>query len=663
MSDTEQGLVDLDTTIEAHDLEKVLAIMDNAAKEAKTTGDFLSYSTVLDMYMSDPEKFTKEEREQLLNHLLEILKADHDLVYEIGWDLPALVVPFLESNYEFNARLRMAPCVWTVLKIFEVLALHGNPKELFLKSTELLSTLREDDARSDDAYYRMKFYDVKLYCIFELVDSCLRRIHTLYPSRFLGMTVASFINSLYVNPVANFEEAQFRWKRVYTFARNYQRPPLPEKIDVSQEELEKINADEDFLQRKLLTGLVTESLNMAMKLTTIGFATDFFDYLQSLSGKSYESELDAQALDRLYELALSFDIEVGAVFKKFVEESSELVDLLMLEGKNDDELQGHLFEKLVVSFQKDMANSLVNNEANNVQDSIGGALVLFTYAVENAKDMTKVALPFRDIIGLALRLVVPGMIHSSFINKGYNDMVVFWSWYSIHQATLQKTNLSLELSKIPKLLLQSYFQVLLFILITSRTSPELRFTTLTLLTKVLAHAPEETSYSFLIDSLRECPYENLKTALVGVLKELVFKQKTDFEDLSDKLEKASINDKDAPARPPPLPKRNSSRSTRYITLTQERVDELLDIIRSSIEDTLISDELINENAFPTLVALLNFLILLKKEKLVEEEPTDKIVADLKEKIKKIEENKKEEAEAPSTNFAGILSVTVERLAN
>ncbi|PYD07515.1 hypothetical protein DND36_32295, partial [Pseudomonas savastanoi pv. glycinea] len=81
MSDTEQDLlVALDATIEAHELEKVLAVFDSAAKEAKQTGDFLSYSTILDMYLSEPERFRFEERDQLLGHLLKILEKDHALV-------------------------------------------------------------------------------------------------------------------------------------------------------------------------------------------------------------------------------------------------------------------------------------------------------------------------------------------------------------------------------------------------------------------------------------------------------------------------------------------------------------------------------------------------------------------------------------------------------
>lgn len=661
MSDTEQEL-GLDATIEAQELERIFEIFTQAAAEAKELGDFLSYSTILDMYLSEPERYRPDERDQIMQHLFTVLDKDHDLVYEIGWDLPALVLPFLESDYAFDGALRDAPCVFNVCKIFEVLAHHGNAKELFLKSTELLSSLLENDVRTGNGEYRSKFFDVKLYCIFELIDSCLRRIHTLYPSRFLGMTVASFINSLHGNPVADTEEASFRWKRVYSFARNYQRPPLPEKIDVSPAELEKINSDEDYLQRKLLTGFVTEAVNLVTKRTVVGYASDFFNHLQGSAKRDEHNYVNLPVLDRLVELALSFDVDLTSNFKGFIESSNDLVDTLELDGQDDEEKHGHLFEKLVVGYQKDLVSSLVSSEAKAVQDSASGILVLFTHSVGPVWDMKKVSVSVSDAVALTLRLIVPGMIHTTFFNRGFTDIAVFWSWYAIHQTALEKRNLSLELSKIPSLLLLAYFQALLFMLISNREWPNLRFALLTLLTKVLAHAPEETSYAFLIDSLKECPYENLKTALVGVFKELVTKEKTDINDLSKTLKETNITDaKDEKARPPPLPKRNSSRSTRFITLTDSRVKNLQEVVQETIDRTFVTEDSvtsINRDACSTLVALLSLQHVLQKTQLIKEDPSE-IVSSLKEKLQKLEENKTRDP--TSASMAGILNISIERL--
>lgn len=664
MSDTEHEL-GLDATIEAQELEKIFEVFTQAAAEAKELGDFLSYSTILDMYLSEPERYRVEERDQILSHLLKILDLDHDLVYEIGWDLPALLLPFVESDYAFDGALRNAPCVFNVCKIFELLAHHGNSKELFLKSTELLSSLLENDAVTENTYFRHKFYDVKLYCIFELIDSCLRRIHTLYPSRFLAMTVASFINSLHGNPVADLGEADFRWKRVYSFARNYQRPPLPEKIEVSPQELEKINSDEDYLQRKLLTGFVTEAVNLVTKRTVVGFATDFLNYLQCVAkNKESEHNVYLPVLDRLVELALSFDVDLTTNFKDFIEESNDLVDTQELEGEDDDEKHGHLFEKLVVSYQKTIVSSLISSEAKAVHDSAAGVLVLFTNSVGPNKDMKKVTVTINDAVSLTLRLVIPGMIHTTFFNRGFTDIAVFWSWYAIHQANLEKRNLSLELSKTPSLLLLAYLQALLFMLISNREYPNLRYVVLTLLTKVLAHAPEDTSYAFLIDSLNDCPYENLKTALVGVFKELVTKEKSDLCELTNTLQDSSISEsKPDNSRPPPLPKRNSSRSTRFITLTDSRVKELQGVLQNAVDRTFVTEDgstTIDRDSCGTLVALLSLQHVLQKPGLIKDESSE-VVSSLKGKLQKLEEAKSED---PTTaNMAGILNISLERLSS
>ena len=71
-----------------------------------TIKDFLSYSTLLDIYLNDPTKYSNEEKEQLLGHILTILSENKQLTYEIGWDLPQLLILYVDSDYEFNGPIR-----------------------------------------------------------------------------------------------------------------------------------------------------------------------------------------------------------------------------------------------------------------------------------------------------------------------------------------------------------------------------------------------------------------------------------------------------------------------------------------------------------------------------------------------------------------------------
>lgn len=664
-SEFDNALDASDATLEGAKFEKVLGSLQLAAQDAKETGDFLSYSTVLDIYLSDPSRYSVDEREELLSHVLAILSEDSELVYEIGWDLPSLLIPFMDSDYDMSGPLRLVPCVYKVLKLFELLAHDGNPKELFLKCTELLNSIKVTDHATNDPDVAHKYYDIKLYCIFELIDSCLRRIHTLFPLRFLGMTVTSFINSIYLNPLERLSEAEFIWKRVFTFARNYTRPPLPEKIEVDAAELKKINDDEDYLQRKLLTGFLTESISMVVRQTIVGLSVVYFDHLlQSLPNQPTfvkDYELNLPVLDRLYELALSFDMDLAADFNGFLASTTELLDLRAPAGKLDDDITGELFEKLVVDFRKTFAHSLVDVEANEVTTSLGGSLNLYIYSLVSRDQFEKISVTIPQAISVGLRLVIPGIVHSSLCNRGLHDISTLFSW--IAMSTSDKTAIELELAQIPSALLRSYYQAILFVIISSNNNLFFRYTALTLLTKYLTLSPENVAYDFLMNCLKECPYENVKAALVGVLKELVTKDKINEDALAESLSKVSVSKDETVA--PPLPARDAAKKSKYITLTEERVAELFDVIEDYVELTFVDDEsgpTLNQGTVSMLLASLNLLILLKRELLVPQDEVERLTDQVLEKSEALEKKwGGDTSQAALLNTLGILHITIDRL--
>lgn len=664
-SDYDNALDTSDATLEDAKFEKVLGSLQLAAQDAKDSGDFLSYSTVLDIYLSDPSRYTIEEREELLSHVLAILSEDLDLVYEIGWDLPSLFIPFLDSDYDMSGPIRLVPCAYKVLKLFELLAHDGNPKELFLKCTELLNSIKVTDHVSNNPEVAHKYYDIKVYCIFELIDSCLRRIHTMFPLRFLGMTVTSFINSIYLNPLKSLTEAAFIWKRLYTFARNYTRPPLPEKIDVTPEELAKINEDEDYLQRKLLTGFLTEAINLVLRYLILGFSVAYFNVLlQNLPAESKLANdfvLGIPVLDRLYELALSFDLNLESAFAGFLDSTDKLLDFTLESGKLDDDITGELFEKLVVDYQKTFAHSLVDTLANEVTDSLGGSLNLYVYSVASQNQFDKIDISIPQAIAIGLRLVIPGLVHSTFCNRGLHDLSVLCSWIAILSA--DKRTVEVELAKIPSVILRSYYQAILFTIISSASDLFFRYITLTLLTKYLSLSPEAVTYDFLMNCLKECPYENVKAALVGVFKELVTKDKIQEDALVDSLNNLSLS-KDTPA-PPPLPARDTVKKTKYITLTPERLKELFDVIYEYVDLTFVDDEsgpTLNLGTVPTLQASLNLLILLKRDLLILQEQVRKLTDVVLDKAGAVDKKwNGDSSQAALLNATGIIKITIDRL--
>lgn len=650
-----------DSTLETVEFEKILSTLELVAVDARKSGDYLSYSTVLDIFAGEPTRYSNEEREQILSHILEVLTADATMTKEIGWDLPALLIPYIDSDFTFDAPIRSAPGMYKVLKIFEVLAHNGNAKELFLKSNELLSSLRCSDSPAKGLVAE-RFYDIKVYCLFELIDSCMRRIPTLYPSKFLAMSVTSFVNAIAINE--SITDYGFMWKRMSTFTRNYTRPPLPSPLNVSEEELARINLDEDYLQRKLLTAFLTETLNRTLRNHMLGLSVDFFNYLQQIltTDTKYTNNysLEDAVVSRLYECALSFDIDLTTAFKDFVDSSVALVDSIDYSLKSDEDITTQCVAALADDYKKNFTGSLVTAGAESITDSLGGILLLFAYSIGPSRVFDKVEISAKEAISMAVRLIIPGMVHSEYTWRGHQDLAVFWCWYVVHTYRNNVKKLEQEVAAVPRIILLTFFRGLLFAIMSCSSSLYFRYVVLTLVTKFLSLAPETIAYDFIMNTLQECPFENVKAAMVGVLKELSTKSKVSVSDLADKLAGAEIARTSAP---PPLPSRDNHASNKYITLTESRVDDIFLLIEKYIGETFVksgSGTNLNQQLVPTLLAFLNFLYVLKNEKAVKGKKYDDVVEQLQKYTEEVESN---QGLGPvPVDGIGILKVTVERLA-
>lgn len=589
------------TTIENLTVDTVIQNLQNAAVESINSDDYLSYSTILDIYLSDPTQYSYEERESILDALLQVLIENPKLTYGIGWDLPSILILYLDTDFKFDRPLRESPNTYKVLKIFEQLAQHGNPKELFLKSCELLSSIKISDSQAtDDDDLREKVFDLKLYCLLELISSNLKKIVTAYPSRFLSMCLSSLINLIYGN-FTHYHSTlvEFILKRIYSFLRNYNGPQLfPEAVkslDLSPEEINKLNDDESYLQRKLLVGFLTNSIVLLGKNWSPNNAVLYF---KSLSDKEVHHDQNLIVLDRLYELNLSFDIELSKEFKSLIVSSHELFHKFKLGTKPEDELLEDIFPTVVVDYQDNLFTSIISNSGTEISLNKLGCLIYYSHSINNElveeRKQFPVNVTFNDVLILTLRLIIPQMINNVFVNKTIQDVLVFWNWYAIEYLSAgQRKKLALEISAIPKVYLNIYFQGILFICTSSPQSffKDFRFTCLTLLTRVLILSPESISYEFLKDSLTNCPFNNVRVALVGVLKELLTKDKILDQEIDDQvaddLKDLSIKqDSSKPA----LPSRNVKKAVKYLSLTDSRFDDILEILNATISDTFTESE-------------------------------------------------------------------------
>ncbi|KAF6069580.1 hypothetical protein FOB64_003221 [Candida albicans] len=611
MSETDHSETS-ESTIEPFQFEKVMENLESGAQDALQSKDFLSYSTLLDIYLNDPTKYSNEEKEQLLGHILTILSENKQLTYEIGWDLPQLLILYVDSDYEFNGPIRDSPGVYKILKIFENLAINGNHKELFLKSCELLNDLELSQDEDIELLKRENFFEIKLYCVFELIDACLKKIHTLYPSRFLAMTVSSFNNLMFklTKQHGSLGNYHFVMKRVYSFCRNYISPPLPTNAkEMPQEELDKIVKDEEYLQRRLLTGFLTQVIYLANINGTEGYSIEHFSWLQqqSKSKIKFVFERDGAFCDRFVELASSFDIDLLKCFQGFITDSHKLLIGIDYKNKNksEDEIIELLFERVVVDYQKNVLTSIVDSDAKAIKDSI---------------------------------------------------IVVFWVWFALYQQQIiNSKNLQLEISYIPKVLLTTFFQCLLFIVIKSEGKPNFKYMLLTLLTKLLTLSPD-TGYEFIKDSLNNCPYESVYPSLIGVYKQLLLNEKWDVNSIE--LEKLNISSSSSNT-PPKLPPRNGIKR-KHFSLTNESLNDLVDLINNSSKNAFVEDNSkIDPSKLSTIAAYLNLLVAIKKDPVIVEnkEKLTTLISSIENKIKSVKKSSQNQFEL---NAAGMLEITIER---
>lgn len=637
-----------DLTLGSERIADTLDDLRHATDEVLESKDYLLYSTILDLYYGDPSKYTLSECETLLLYLRQTLAENATLTYEIGWDLPSLLLPFVDVGFDAYKPIRDRPVLWNITQIFELLARDGNPKELFLRSSEIVSDITSNDLPDESEEFNLRVFSFKFYCVFELLDASLKRIESLFPSRFLAMTISSFFNMCRNNRADSVTHGTFIFKRLYSFARNYNTNPSPSKHSYSEQELAKIKSDEQYLLRKLLTCLVTGAVNLVSTVLLYGFSLDILTYLQEYANapRHFDYRIEYPVCERLYELLLSFDIEPDQVFKKLLVESHELVHSFDLD-KEDPYVD--ITAKLTENYVTSLANDVFDSDGKKIQDSTLGVVILFTYYVSSKRDFAALDVSFHDALVFALRVLVPQVVSPSLKHKAVQDAAVFWLWYALHQATLNKKKVELEIKTIHPVVLTLYYQVLSHILVSSADRPNIRYVTMTLLTRVMALSPQDVTYAFIKDTLENCPHDNLKAAFVGVLKELLTKSR-DVNEIASELEKTSLDGK------PLLPPRVGAASSKYLVLNDDRVSFITDYTNTTIDEVFA--EGVSLAQLPTLVALLNLLVVLKSDPLFKRSSIDAIVSKVGDNCSKVEAS---ETNPTELNAVGVLRVTLDRI--
>lgn len=578
-------------------MESIDTICDNLeAAFADQKDDPISLVTIIEMYSDQVESEGKrEEKEQYLEKLVELLAAHPDVVAQIGWDLPKGLLNFYVSSNLFPYRgLRSNKIVVEVMNCFQEIAVQGNPKECLLTGCQLLSELtienisqELDEIEKRDSGHKELLQSIehvtspaelilglRSHVLFELIQTVLRRIETLYPSKFLGMAVSVFCKFLRSN-VDEIDNTAFFLRRIFAFCRNYAPKELSSNAadlnELDNKEMEKIKEDESILQGKLLRHLCTFAIGFCLKRKHLRNDVQYYGSFSNVKTEKhpYYEEL-FEACSRFYQLAYSFDIDLKEEFLNVLKDSRDIYKSLPPDSEiSSDEARrgiGQVVYQLSHTYQlQKMA------KAKELELDPFGIVVLsgLNYLVTGKHLYPDIKL--QDAIYLYIRFSTPSLFTDLYFNEAAEEISRYWLWVAITNSGYKE--LKTQLLEMPSYINAALLQMLL-LRNCDQHSEQSRMVTFTLLTRLLCLMPEETTFSFSLDTLLTCPYVKPKICMLGIMKDLMLRSCQCKRDLAAQMMDLKLKD-DEPVTdaqkatsqrsPPPLPQR------AFLSLNEDRM--------------------------------------------------------------------------------------------
>lgn len=614
MSDTEVESVN---TMSALAFSDVVANIKDCAKECVENQDYISFSTILDVYLSDWGAYPCDERLELINLLYTVLDENKDLLTEVAWDLPPLLLSFLNCEWPARFSLRDSPQVTAFYKVFNLLAEYGSPKELLLTCCEQLKNLKDPEENNEpispsvikdasdamDEEYKSKFEDLdslvenylqtyqqgrvvlNFHGLFECAKCCMERIKTLYPSKFLGIFVSTILNVLANAP--NLTDTISVLRSIYLFIRDYVPSDIPDDLQddesVTPADLEKIFDDESYLQRKLLRLLfdsVVEKLGQGHYFALVNFVTNPTADIYKKPPHYYFIEL----ADRLLTLALSFDIDIPLSFTK------EILYCHTLFANNIDKINtSEDIIRLIISAYN--SSSFRNKSPKALPVSNTTLIILYGYAkyAENYSYEIPSNVTVLELIETQLMMFIPYSVDSKLTNT-----TAFAYFLIITIDRIEKTKIIVtkdELSdKKVRLVLLTYLQNVASIACTSN-SKGIAALYAKFIKKFLQHLPEDLSYTFILDTLKYCPFDDNILCILNVFKSLISNTNYDDEKLTKDFSNLNVSNDKPTSELPVLPERKNIPVITFIEFTKERQDDFLNIFDEATDSTFIDSDL------------------------------------------------------------------------
>ncbi|CAI4927133.1 BEM_HP_G0134430.mRNA.1.CDS.1 [Saccharomyces cerevisiae] len=607
--------------------------------------DLLELVTLIDIYGEQVnQEGSYEEKTRFIETLNTLLEDNPSTTGEIGWDLPKGLLKFLsKDNVDVNGRLGTNMIVQGVMKCFYAISIQGEPKKCLITGLELLSSLCSKDFSKSDQQNKEDFVDkkantlppegvienssnrkdfpsygeskssnefflkLKSYILFEFIGASLKRISTLFPSKYLGAAVSTIEKFVYSH-ADTFEDALFLLRRVYTFCRNYIPPDPPKDIqlneDFTREMFDKVVEEESELQVRLLRRLCTFGISTPIKTVTTNADVKYYCALnqQKFELSAYYTEY-LELFCRYYQMAFSLDVDIEGEFQNVIEECRIIYKSVPQEISAVNDEAKLVLERMVYKLAYTFEVQKAAKEKNVGLDYNGVILFSGIHYLETNQHLVK-EMNITDAIYLYLRFTTPSLYSKVYYNVAVESVSRYWLWYAITTEPLEDVkkelkNLSVFVTKtlLHVLLQKNCIQV----------NQQLRMITFTLLTRLLCLIPEKVAFEFILDVLKTSPLPLAKTSVLCVFKDLsrrrISTKDNDSETdlIVEKLSKLKVNDSN---------KAQQSNIRHYIQLDSSKMKAVHDCCLQTIQDSFTADA--KKSHILLLLTYLNIFIVLKK---------------------------------------------------
>lgn len=610
MSDTEvESLNTVSSSFYEEAVSNLKSCANDCRKEDVTQDDYINFSTLLDYYVHDWTVFNVTERHQLMDLLFNIFNENKLLLAGVSWDLPELLIPYLDADWPFKPALRESVQVVSFYKVFNLIAEFGNPKELLITCCEEIKKLRDDDydhdtmsiaiAKEDNTNNeeRSKNWEigennnmtdtpnprrkliVKFHALIECIRFSLERTETAYPSRLLAVVVQSLLNFLYTARNASSLIPVLR--TLYLFIRDYSPPNFPDEVfeseKLTEEELSKLFEDEGYLQQKLIRCLYDALVDKLTQSHFSSLVTKIFPSLK-IQLENVNDDYYIELMDRVLSLALTLDLDVIESLTFEIEKTRRLFN------ENIDGLKGieDIMNLMIKSYNN---SSFRQKEPNTLPTSPISLAVLYAWgkyaerwSFELPESITAI-----DLIEFQLSILIPYTLKTSLANFSVITFMMIVTTAKIEKTKVIFPNKYLDQHK---LIVFTYLQTLSSLAQLYPKNPILKKIYASFFKKFIQHMPKDIAYEFIIDTLTHCPHQGTIFNVLVAYSSMINSGEYDTESLTKVMESVSIS------KGPELPVRDAKASRSFINFDETKQIEFIDIFTSSVNEAIMENQLL-----------------------------------------------------------------------